>query len=1438
LVYEGEEDHPYLKRVVQEDGRWLQINWANYNGQAVIGSVQTGSAGSQQVVQQVDYGYSGSGSSFILRQVFYNDTPAIGQAASAIYDYQPNVLSGPSLKRADDPTFAGAMTKIGYNYYGQACSLPTPVPTPVEIHDWYDFLPEAITAETSGETGQMVAGFRPVCHDGTRTDFNGLGGWRTLYYGGSAQDSEIGVNLGHSLTKVTDFAKENTPTSGVPARKQNGAEPSKVWDGRHIRTELTYDDSGGVASIHHPSDGSTATYDRVDPSNLSGSLTPDWTRMHNRQHHWLFKKRDELGNVTVYRRDERRRVTDIYYYNAANTLVASETYSYNIWNQVETHRLASNAVETYEYDPATHLLIRESNNVDGPVKEYDYDGLGRIWRMRDARAIAEGATYTERMEYNGWHQITKIHYRATGGSSDPTVKYEYDNYGNRTAVIDELGHRKDYTYDSYRRCTSLTEQAGSSTDCNNVQVRQWNWFYDREIEYAPNDRRMFVASTHTSKEWRIQIEPEFNADHDRRATSRVFDVNNRMISESTGLIQKQGDALGTLQSVPGITEMHSVRYDDNGQKSTSTDPLQRVTSYEYDGRNRLKTTTGPSRLNQVNPVTTFDYDVAGNKTKVTLPGPEQYTQEWSDFDAFGQARTFTNENHKITNLTYKWGPMKKLETVRTYREMDDGAGQETQLTSFDYDGMGRLKKTVFPDTATVVSEESTYRFGQLETWKTRRNQTKRLFYDARGRESYHTWDNDAAPGITRVWDDANRLTSISNIFSTIDYGYDDAGQVKWEGNSVAGTGRTEIRYCRYPSGEVSQITYPNGTVINRFYTPRGQLKGVGWGVGSTSYEYNADGTVDLQAWDHVSTRYGYDGRGMVSSILHRNTAAGRDLARRDYWRDDQDRIVAWKRGIDNSLNWMEDGRGDRYEYDPEGQLKSASYRVANPESSPGVALRTDIFHYDELGNRVRGNHIASLGWMDIKRRNNGLNQYESWENDRPVTDPHHWGSGIFHDDNIPPPAPSPPPATPPPNPWVSPGNGVLMEDGYVVAGFNALNQPVGIWSFAFQNTANWMFFGYDPLGRCVKRWVGPHVNYQVPPANTNPATYYYYDGWNLVQEGPNGASADIVYVHGGRVDEIVASKAGGNWRQHHYDAGGNCILLTNSITGAILEQYDYDAFGRPYFYNAGGSGLGLSSPQGNRFLFTGREWIKELRLYDYRNRMYQPELGRFLQPDPVGLHTLGAAPLSSRPAFGTIPKAFADFEFNLYRYCHNDPVNKVDPMGLYVSGLTSWDGGDWLRGPTGMTTHDKDLINQARLTDFLNSVKPAAREAATASHSTNVEHGGALANTKKDPNDLAQGKMTASTEDVARNPQGIHGVMNQTDFEKKPLPPGHERVIGGYWGLARWERGFPYGDKHALWTKHWSAVLGVPRPEGQHGQPDVHVFQYRPNMAEPGMDEP
>lgn len=60
----------------------------------------------------------------------------------------------------------------------------------------------------------------------------------------------------------------------------------------------------------------------------------------------------------------------------------------------------------------------------------------------------------------------------------------------------------------------------------------------------------------------------------------------------------------------------------------------------------------------------------------------------------------------------------------------------------------------------------------------------------------------------------------------------------------------------------------------------------------------------------------------------------------------------------------------------------------------------------------------------------------------------------------------------------------------------------------------------------------------------------------------------------------------------------------------------------------------------NPYLFTGRRFDIETGLYYYRARYYNPYIGRFLQTDPLG---------------------------DGYQYCGNNPLNYVDPTGLWVS---------------------------------------------------------------------------------------------------------------------------------------------------------------------------
>ncbi|TAN43977.1 MAG: hypothetical protein EPN22_08485, partial [Nitrospirae bacterium] len=166
----------------------------------------------------------------------------------------------------------------------------------------------------------------------------------------------------------------------------------------------------------------------------------------------------------------------------------------------------------------------------------------------------------------------------------------------------------------------------------------------------------------------------------------------------------------------------------------------------------------------------------------------------------------------------------------------------------------------------------------------------------------------------------------------------------------------------------------------------------------------------------------------------------------------------------------------------------------------------------------------------------------------------------------------------------------------------------------------------------------------------NPKTIYYvYDNEDIISEYNSKGRITARYTHGLGIDEPLAVRKKDNIYYYHADGLGSITALTDKY-GKVAQTYSYDSFGG--FKKSGDKVKDM-------YTFTGRIWDNDIKLYDYRNRMYDPKIGRFTAYDP-SLYLRGSPEIPYlRDAMLKSPQ-----ELNPYLYTANNPINKIDPMGL------------------------------------------------------------------------------------------------------------------------------------------------------------------------------
>jgi len=174
-------------------------------------------------------------------------------------------------------------------------------------------------------------------------------------------------------------------------------------------------------------------------------------------------------------------------------------------------------------------------------------------------------------------------------------------------------------------------------------------------------------------------------------------------------------------------------------------------------------------------------------------------------------------------------------------------------------------------------------------------------------------------------------------------------------------------------------------------------------------------------------------------------------------------------------------------------------------------------------------------------------------------------------------------------------------------------------------------FAYDPQGRRISKELTTVIDGVTKTSRWS----YIYDNDNIALEiytDDSGAITSTYYTHGAGVDEHLALERSGGFHYYHADGLGSIVAITDTAKN-VVQRYEYDSFG-------------MVTPQTdfvNSYTYTGREWDKEIGLYFYRARYYDPMEGRFVSKDPIG---------------------FKGNDMVLYGYVQNSPTNFVDPYGL------------------------------------------------------------------------------------------------------------------------------------------------------------------------------
>ncbi|MDX2620687.1 DUF6531 domain-containing protein [Streptomyces sp. NPDC006682] len=495
------------------------------------------------------------------------------------------------------------------------------------------------------------------------------------------------------------------------------------------------------------------------------------------------------------------------------------------------------------------------------------------------------------------------------------MRYDYDAPGNLDGVVNSSGLPLRFTYDPDARITSWTDRNDST----------FRYVYDdvgRVIRTTGPDGYLsstFTYDTHPKTGDRVTRYT------DSLGATKVYHFNDRL------------QAVAEVDPLGGVTHRTFDRYD---RLLSRTDPLGRTTTYTYDDHGnpiRIEHPDGSSA--------TVEYNELNQLAAVTGPDGATSRQEYDDR---GNPTLFTRPDGSTTRLTH--GPNGHLTGVDDSlgaldRLRCDAAGLPLAIrgplgtvTRYTRDAFGRAITITDPQGRTTELEWTVE--GKLARRTDPDGAQQSWMYDGEGNCLIHT---DAAGGETRFeythFDLVSARTTPDGVRQ--EFTHDTELRV----SRVTNPQGLNWDYTYDPAGRLSSETDFDGRTLRYTHDACGQLTSRTNAAGQTvRYERDTAGRVTAKDADGAVTRFTYDIHGRLASATGPDTELS-------YVRDGSGRVLSETcdgRTLTNTYD--ETGRRLR-RVTPSGAVSSWSF-PAGLRAELNASGHQVVFDFDETGRET------------------------------------------------------------------------------------------------------------------------------------------------------------------------------------------------------------------------------------------------------------------------------------------------------------------------------------------------------------------------------------------------------------------------------------------------------------------------------------------------------